>query len=83
MYGYEMWSTNKCQAQAIESVQLRACKYIWGCSRTTCDEPVGADLGLETLICRRDFRNLNWYREIMFMNDETLPLKFCQVSGIR
>ena len=52
-YGCEVWNTNKCQAQALESIQLRACKYILGCSRTTCDEPVQADLGLETLKCRR------------------------------
>ena len=39
-YGCEVWNANKCQAQALESIQLRACKYILGCSRTTCDEPV-------------------------------------------
>ena len=50
-------------------------KYIVGCSRVTCDEPVLADLGLETLKCRRDFRILNWYPQIMCMNDERLPLK--------
>ena len=57
-YGCELWNTNKCQAKALESIQLRACKYILGCSVTTCDEPVRADLGLKTLRYRRDFCKL-------------------------
>ena len=48
-YGSEVWNANKCQANALESIQLRACKYILGCSITTCDEPVLADFGLEML----------------------------------
>ena len=44
-YGCEVWNTIKCQAKALESIQLCACKYILGCSITTCDEPVLADLG--------------------------------------
>ena len=74
-YGCEVWNTNKCQAKALESIQLRACKYILGCSVTTCDEPVRADLGLESLKCRRDFRKLRWYRKIMCMNNKRLPIK--------
>ena len=74
-YGCEVWNTNKCQTKALESIQLRACKYILGCSITTCDEPVHADLGLETLKRRRDFRKLKWYRKIMRMNEERLPRK--------
>ena len=27
-YGCVVWNTTKCQAQALESIQLRACKYI-------------------------------------------------------
>ena len=30
-------------------------------SMTTCDEPVLADLGLETLNCRRYLRRVTWY----------------------
>ena len=74
-YGCEVWNTNKCQPKALESIQLRACKYILGCSVTTCDEPVRADLGLNTLKNRRDFRKLKWYRKVMSMNDERLPYK--------
>ena len=47
-YGCEVWNANKCQAKALESIQLRACKYILGCSVTTCDEPV---------LCRFGFGN--------------------------
>ena len=71
----EVWNTNKCRTKALESIQLRACKYILGCSITTCDEPVLADLGLETLKYRRDFRKLKWHYKIKHMNDERLPFK--------
>ena len=27
-YGCDMWKNNKCQAKALESIQLCACKYI-------------------------------------------------------
>ena len=74
-YGCEVWSANKSQAKALESIQLRACKYVLGCSVTTCDEPVRADLGLETLKYRRDFRKLKWYRKVKRMNNERLPFK--------
>ena len=73
--GCEVWNTNKCQDKALESIQLRAGKYILGCSVTTCDEPVRADLGLETLKSRRDFRKLKWYRKIKQMNNQRLPSK--------
>ena len=74
-YGCEVWNANKCQAKALESIQLRACKYILGCSMTTCDEPVLADLGLEALKYRIDFRKLKWHYKIKLMNDERLPFK--------
>ena len=63
------------QAKALEFIQTCACKYILGCSVTTCDEPVHVDLGLESLKYRRDFRKLKWYCKIMCMNEERLPLK--------
>ena len=46
-----------------------------GCSLTTCDKPVLADLGLETLNYRRDFRKLKWHYKIKHMNDERLPFE--------
>ena len=74
-YGCEVYNTIKCQDKALESIQLRACKYILGCSIATYDEPVLADLGLETLKYRRNFRKLKWYCKIKHMNDERLPFK--------
>ena len=41
----------------------------------SCDEPVCEDLGLETLKCRRDFRRLKWYHEVMCMNSNRLLIK--------
>ena len=74
-YGCEVWNTNMCQAKALESIQLHASKQIFRCFVTTCDEPVHADLGLKTLINRRDFGKLKWYNKVMSMNDERLPFK--------
>ena len=28
-YGCEVWNANKCQAKALESIQLHACKYTY------------------------------------------------------
>ena len=75
-YGSEVWNANKCQAKASESIQLCVCKYILGCSATTYDEPVHADLGLETLKYRRDFRKLMWYCKVKHMNDKRLAFKY-------
>ena len=74
-YGCEVWNTNKCQVKALESIQLCACKYILGCSVTTCDEPVRANLGLKTLRYKRDYRKLKWYCKVLSVKDETLPFK--------
>ena len=74
-YDCEVWNANKFQAKPLESIQLRACKYILERSVTTCDDPVHAELGLETLKYRRDYRKLKWYRKVKYMNDERLPFK--------
>ena len=70
-----MWNTNRCQAKALESVRLRACKYTLGCSVTTCDEPVCTDLGLKTWRNGRDFSRLKWCCKVVSRNDEGLPFK--------
>ena len=72
-YDCEVWNANHSQAKALESIQLCACRYILGCSVTTCDEPVCADLGLETLKYRRDFCKLKWYHKVKHTNGERLP----------
>ena len=50
-YDCEVRNTNKCQAKALESILLDACKYtgILVYSIATCDENVLANLGLEAL----------------------------------
>ena len=73
--------TNKCQAKALESIQLRSAKFILGCSITTCDEPVRADLGLEALKCRRDFRKLKWYQKVIGRIIKGYQVSYYQMSG--
>ena len=80
-YGCEVWNTGKFQAKALESIQLCACKYILWCSFKVCDEPVCADLGLETLKSRRDLCKLKWYCKMKHVNEETLDCY--QMSGIK
>ena len=78
----EVWNANKGQDKALESIQLHACKYILGCSVTTCDEPVHANLGLETLKYRRGFHILKWYCEVEHMMKD-FHLSCYQMSGIK
>ena len=66
--------TQVCQANALNSIHVYAFKYILGCSISTCDEPILADLGLETLKYRRDFHKLKWHYKIKCLNDEKLQL---------
>ena len=74
-YGCEVCHNNKRQAKAFESIQLRTRKHILGCPVTTCDEPVHADLGLQTLKSRRHFSKLEWYRMVMCTNCKRSPAK--------
>ena len=79
-YASEVWNVNKCQNKALESIQLRACKYILGCSLTTCDEPVRGDLGLEALKSRRDFRRLKWYYKVLQQPEVRLPFRLLSTN---
>ena len=52
-----MWESNKAQAAALESVMIVSAKRILGCSSRTCNE---ADMGLDSLLGRRDKAKLKW-----------------------
>ena len=82
-HGCEVWSATKSQANPLESIQLRACKYVLWCSVTTCDEPESSDLGLETLKYRKDFCKLKWYHKVKLINDENRHLNYSQMNGIK
>ena len=68
-YGCEVWNINNCQDKTLETIQLRAG------SVTTCDEPMCADLGLETFKSGRDFQTLKWYCKVKHTNNQRLPGK--------
>ena len=74
-YDCEVWNSNKCQAKALDSIQLCVYKYVLGCSVTTWVEPVHTDLGLKTIRNRKDFRKPKWYCKVMSLNHERLPFK--------
>ena len=46
-------------SKVLECIQLCAGKYILGCSMTTCDEPVHADLDFKTWKVEEIFANWN------------------------
>ena len=43
----------------LQSMQSCGCKFILGCSVTTCDEPLGANFDLKILRNKRDFSKIN------------------------
>ena len=49
--------------------------YILGCSVKTYDEPVCANLALETLRYRKDVCKWKWDRKVKRMNDQKHPFK--------
>ena len=69
-YVSEVWNTKECHTKALQSIQLRACKYILGCSVTSSDEPVCADFDLKTLRYTEVFRKLKCYCKVMSTNHE-------------
>ena len=61
--------------QSIRLHTVTCMEDILGCSITTCDEPLLADLDLKTLRNRRDFHKLMWYCKVMSMKDKRLSFK--------
>ena len=63
-YGSEVWEGNKSQAGSLESITLDEAKRILGCSSKTCNEAVRGDMGLDTLLSRRDRAKLKWWYKL-------------------
>ena len=75
-YGSEVWEANKAQTAALESVVLGGAKYILGCSSRTCNEAVRGDMGLESLLGRRDKAKLKWWYKLACMEGDRYPHEF-------
>ena len=59
-YAGEVWEGNAKFVKQLETVQMTAAKKILGCSSTTSNTVLRAELGMYPLKTNRDFRKLKW-----------------------
>ena len=72
-YAGEVWEGNKKLAEKLETVQMSAAKKILGCSKTTSNTALRAELGIYALKTNRDMRKLRWQHSVRSMQSERLP----------
>ena len=72
-YAGEVWEGNKKLAEKLETVQMSAAKKILGCSKTTSNTALRAELGMYALKTNRDMRKLRWQHSVRSMQSERLP----------
>ena len=59
-YAGRVWEGNTKFVKQLETVQMTAAKEVIGCSSTTSDTVLRAELGMCPLITTRDARMLKW-----------------------
>ena len=59
-YAGEVWEGNATFVKQLETVQMAAAKNILGCSSTTSNTVLRAELGMHLLKTIRDVRKLKW-----------------------
>ena len=57
----------------MKTVQMAAAKKILGCSKTTSDTALRAELGMYALKTTRDMRKLIWQFSVKSMQSKKLP----------
>ena len=72
-YAGEVWEGNKKLAEKLETVQMSAAKKILGCSKTTSNTALRAELGMYALKTNRDMRKLRWQHSVRSMQSKRLP----------
>ena len=72
-YAGEVWEGNKKLAEKLETVQMSAAKKILGCSKTTSNTALRAELGMYALKTNRDMRKLRWQHSVRNMPSKRLP----------
>ena len=72
-YAGEVWEGNVRLAEKLETVQMAAVKKILGCSRTTSNTALRAELGMYSLKTNRDVRKLRWQYSVKNMHRKRLP----------
>ncbi|CAB1096278.1 unnamed protein product [Ectocarpus sp. CCAP 1310/34] len=72
-YAGEVWEGNEKAVKQLETVQMAAAKKILGCSSTTSNTVLRAELGMYSLKTKRDMQKLNWQYKVSSMSDDRLP----------
>ena len=59
-YAGEAWEGNARLVKQLETIRMTAAKKVLGCSSTTSNTVLGAELGMYPLKTNRDVRKLKW-----------------------
>ena len=73
-YAGEVWEGNAKFVKQLETVQMTAAKQILGCSSTSSNAVLGAELGMYPLETNRDVRKLKWQYEEKLTPEKRLPV---------
>ena len=69
-YAGEVWEGNAKLVKQLETVQMTAAKKALGCSSTTSNTVLRAELGMHPLKTTRDVRKLKWQYRVKSMADK-------------
>jgi len=72
-YAGEVWEGNVKLVERLETLQMAAAKKILGCSKTTSNTVLRAELGMYSLKTNRDMRKLRWQYSLQNMQRKRLP----------
>ena len=72
-YAGEVYEGNVKLVKQLETVQMTAAKNILGCSSSTSNTGLRAELGMYPLKTNRDVRKLKWQCEVNNMPEKRLP----------
>ena len=72
-YAGEVWEGNAKLVKQLETVQMTAAKKVLGCSSTTSNTVLRAELGMYPLKTNRDVRKLKWQYKVRNMPKHRLP----------
>ena len=70
---FDLWEGNAKFVKQLETVQMTAAKKILGCSSTTSNTVLRAELGMYPLETNRDVRKLKWQYKVNNMPEKRLP----------
>ena len=72
-YAGEVWEGNARFVKQLETVEMTAAENMLGCSSTTINAVLRAELGMHPLKINRDVRKLNWQYKVKNMPEKKLP----------